>query len=165
MIYLTSRMGARDDSENIKGFRYIKTAGALYNMPGCAQRNKWSNITSEGEKIGSPLFISLPYVPKNGIAKSISAMTHSMVKAVQSKNYSLRFVARAYKERIKEKEEILIPVSLHWTFYKNCFLENYSTTATYPENKFTVPMKVKSTMSLHEKKLLYISNIIKKRKS
>lgn len=121
--------------EDIKGFRKIKTAGALYNMPGCGQFNKWKDIISEGEKKGTPLFVSLPYVPKSGIFKMISALRHSLVTAAQNKNFSFRYIQSLYKARIKEMNCKLIPTSEHWIFYKNSILENYVTTSTFPKDE------------------------------
>ena len=130
--------------DKIIGFRYIKTAGALYNMPGCGQFNKWKNIVSEGEKKGTPLFVSLPYIPKSGIFKIISASRHSLVTAAQNKNFSYAYIRDVYKERIKEMNEKLIPISRHWMFYKNSILENYSTTSTYPKDEFILLSSSKS---------------------
>ena len=130
--------------DNITGFRYIKTAGALYNMPGCGQFNKWKNIISEGEKKGAPLFFSLPYIPKSGIFKIISASRHSLVSAAQNKNFSYTYIRNVYKERIKEMDEKFMPISKHWIFYKNNVLENYSTTSSYPKDEFILLSSSKS---------------------
>ena len=130
--------------EKVKGFRHIKTAGALYNMPGCAQFNKWKDIVSEGEKKDSPLFVSLPYVPKAGVFKMISALRHSLVTAAQNKKFSFQYIKNVYKDRIEEMNSKLIPISEHWIFYKNSILENYSTKSTFPKNEIILLSTSKS---------------------
>lgn len=116
--------------ELIQGFRYIKSAGALYNQPACAQFNTWWNIQSEGEKKGSPLFISLPYFPKKGILLKISALRHSFVKCIQQKTINLSALKKNYQTRIQDMKNISIPPQQHTELYTNSFICGYKTTAS-----------------------------------
>ena len=116
--------------ELIQGFRYIKSAGALYNQPACAQFNTWWNIQSEGEKKGSPLFISLPYFPKKGILLKISALRHSFVKCIQQKTINPSALRKNYQARIQDMKNISIPPQQHVELYTNSFICGYKTTAS-----------------------------------
>lgn len=116
--------------ELIQGFRYIKSAGALYNQPACAQFNTWWNIQSEGEKKGSPLFISLPYFPKKGILLKISALRHSFVKCIQQKTINISALRKNYQTRIQDMKNISIPPQQHTELYTNSFICGYKTTAS-----------------------------------
>ena len=115
--------------EQIHGFRYIKSAGALYNQPACAQFNVWWNIQSEGEKKNSLLFISLPYLPKKGILLYISALRHSFVKCIQQKKINFSVLKKHYKTRIQDINNISIPPNEHGKLYTNSFLCGYTTTS------------------------------------
>lgn len=121
--------------EQIQGFRYIKSAGALYNQPACAQFNVWWNIQSEGEKKGSPLFVSLPYLPKKGILLKISALRHSFVKCIQQRKISLSALKRNYQTHIQDMYKISIPPKEHAKLYTNSFLCGYRTTANIEYTK------------------------------
>lgn len=116
--------------ELIQGFRYIKSAGALYNQPACAQFNTWWNIQSEGEKKGNPLFISLPYFPKKGILLKISALRHSFVKCIQQKTINPSALRKNYQARIQDMKNISIPPQQHVELYTNSFICGYKTTAS-----------------------------------
>lgn len=121
--------------EQIQGFRYIKSAGALYNQPACAQFNIWWNIQSEGEKKGNPLFISLPYLPKTGILLKISALRHSFVKCIQQRKISLSTLKQNYQTRIQDMHNISIPPKEHAKLYINSVLCGYRTTANIEHTK------------------------------
>lgn len=121
--------------EKFYGFRYIKSAGALYNQPACAQYNVWWNIQSAGERIGAPLFISLPYCPKKGIFKKISALRHGFVKVMQEKQLSIEFVKKNYRSRLEEMDRVDIQLNEHYKLYPNNFLYGYRTMATVEENE------------------------------
>lgn len=111
--------------ENIYGFSHIKTAGALYNQPGCGQFNVWYNVVSEGEKIGSPIFISLPYIPKEGIFKNISVLRHAFVKAMQCKKISIGFIQKTYKERLAEFNSLMLDPHSHYKLFNKQYLVGY----------------------------------------
>jgi hypothetical protein len=44
-----SMLSALSGISDITGFRYIKSAGALFNLPSCAQGNLWYHVETEGE--------------------------------------------------------------------------------------------------------------------
>lgn len=122
--------------ENIRGFRAIKAAGALYNQPACAQQNIWWNIQSEGEKYDDNLFISLPYMPKKGIWKKISALRHSVIKAIQNKQINISIIKCHYKKRIKEMNETGINPEYHHLLFPYSLIVGYitkSTVKSHPE--------------------------------
>lgn len=111
--------------ENIYGFSHIKTAGALYNQPGCGQYNVWYNVVSENERNGSPIFISLPYIPKKGIFKKISVLRHAFVKVMQRKSISLDYVKKVYNERMVEFDSLILDPQLHYKLFNKQYLIGY----------------------------------------
>jgi len=119
--------------ENVIGFRYIKSAAALYNLPGCAQNNIWWNIFGEGEIVGSPLFICLPYVKKSVFKEYLSSISRAIIRALQTKDFSKTSFINSYLSRKKEFAISSMPLEKHQELYHNIYLYGYKTTAKVNE--------------------------------
>ena len=113
--------------ECIYGFRYIKTAAAMYNLPGCAQYNTWWNIMSEGEKKGAPLFICLPYVRKNVFQKTLSSISRMLITSVQNKDFNPKHMAEICQQRAKEIETSSMKKEEHQSLYHNIYCIGFKT--------------------------------------
>lgn len=120
--------------ECIYGFRHIKTAAAMYNLPGCAQFNVWWNIMGEGEKEGTPLFICLPYVHKKLFHKILSSISRMIIVSVQNKSFNPKKMVAVCNDKAKEMETNTIEIEKHQSLYHNIFCIGFNTTCkVYPQ--------------------------------
>ena len=115
--------------ECFQGFRYIKTAAALYNLPGCATHNVWWNIEGEGETKDSPLFVCLPHMAKSLLHRMLSSISRSIIYAYQKQNFSIKIMKKNYIMRMQEFDEITISKECHQQLYHIVYLYNYRTLA------------------------------------
>lgn len=121
--------------ECIYGFRHIKTAAAMYNLPGCAQYNTWWNIMAEGEKKDSPLFICLPYVKKNKLQKILSSVSRMLITSIQNKNFKPNQLIKIFRQRSKEIDASSLKIEEHQLLYHNIFCIGFKTSCKlYPQN-------------------------------
>ena len=111
----------------IQGFRWIKTAAAIYNLPGCATGNVWWNIEGEGEVVESPLFICLPHVGKGKIGRFLSSVSRVIITVMQTHSISLGSMRASYNRRMDELTNMAIPVKEHQCLYHQVKLFNYNT--------------------------------------
>lgn len=113
--------------DDIQGFRWIKTAAAIYNLPGCATGNVWWNIEGEGEVVGSPLFICLPHVGKGHVGRILSSVSRVFITVMQTHSISLSSMKASYVQRMDELTNMSIPVKDHQFLYHQVRLFNYKT--------------------------------------
>lgn len=111
----------------IQGFRWIKTAAAIYNLPGCATGNIWWNIDGEGEPKGTPLFICLPHVGKGRFGRVLSSISRAIITVMQTRSISPGLIWGAFLRRMEELTNMAIPVKEHQKLYHQVKLFNYNT--------------------------------------
>ncbi len=110
---------------NIKGFRYVKGAGAISHLPSCARGNTWRQIKWEGEKKGlSNRFIALNYRKRSFAEKYISALGFTIVKMLKEKKVSVKFFSNTFTGKIKDIQALSIPQEKHQEFFPDNFIYN-----------------------------------------
>lgn len=119
--------------EQITGFRYIKGAGAVFNLPACATNNTWRNIVTEGERKGECIFYALSYRVKSGTLKWATAQGFSLIMILKKRKMSFVFFRNTFREKLQDIDYMSVPRSQHAQFFPNCQLENIHTWASYSD--------------------------------
>lgn len=114
--------------ECIYGFRCIKSAGALFNLPSCAQNNIWWNIITEGERKGGVLFYAMTYREKKGIIRFITAVGFAVAMIQKKRNFSPMFFFGKIIEKLSDMDKIGIKSDRHYVFFKNSRVIGVKTT-------------------------------------
>ncbi|MBR0037201.1 MAG: hypothetical protein IJP70_06125 [Bacteroidales bacterium] len=114
---------------NIRGFRYMKSAGALFNLPSCAQGNVWHHVVTEGEKKGDILFYAMSYRPKKGLTRLVTALGFTIATVQKTRQFSLSAFVSVFKGKLKSIDEIGVPRTLHWQFFPESYIDGIITTA------------------------------------
>lgn len=105
--------------ECINGFRCIKSAGALYNLPSCAQNNIWWNIITEGEHKEGIMFYAMTYREKKGFIKIVTAIGYAAAMIQKTHNYSLSSFVNNIITKLKDIDRIGINSNEHYVFFNN----------------------------------------------
>lgn len=113
--------------ERIRGFRYIKGAGAVFMQPACGIGNVWRDVTFEGRKKGdeSPFF-ALSYRVKSGMEKYVTAFGYTLVMMMKRKNHSVAFAKSVFKGKLADIDYMSIPRDRHSMFFPQAHIENIS---------------------------------------
>lgn len=114
---------------HIRGFRYIKSAGARHMLPGCAQRNVWIDIETEGERRGDILFLDLSYRPKRGLIRIITAVGYAIVMAKKQRVKSVTSVWRIFNKKLRTIDDSAIPIREHYRVFPHSILRDVNTWA------------------------------------
>ena len=114
---------------HIEGFRYIKSAGAIHNLPSCATHNAWSDIVTEGEHHGVPLFYAMTYRVKSGLFRIITAVGFTVAKVQKKRKFSPSFLLRTFRDKLADIDRVGIPQKEHDQFFPYSFIHNIQTTA------------------------------------
>lgn len=110
---------------NIKGFRYIKGAGAISHLPSCARGNTWKHIQWEGEKKSSTnRFIALNYRKRSVAEKYITALGFTIVMTLKKKQISARFISDTFTGKIKDIQAQSMPMEQHQEFFPDNLIYN-----------------------------------------
>ncbi|MGN0328481.1 MAG: glycosyl hydrolase family 28-related protein [Lachnospira sp.] len=113
--------------ECISGFRCIKSAGALYNLPSCAQNNIWWNIITEGERKGGSLFYAMTYREKKGILRIVTAVGFAVAIIQKNRNFSPRTFVDNIRIKLKDIDRTGIDAKQHYMFFKNSYVVGINT--------------------------------------
>ena len=113
----------------IEGFRFIKGAGAIYNLPSCAAHNSWVQTVTEGERRGDSLFFAMTYRVKSGAYRWITAVGFAVAMAIKKRNHSLSLFARTIADKLKDIDKVGIPQSQHDQFFPGTSIQQIETTA------------------------------------
>lgn len=113
----------------IEGFRFIKSAGAIYNLPSCATHNLWEDTTTEGERHGDPLFYAMTYRVKSGAARIITALGFTVARVLKTKNVSPSVIIRTFLDKLSDIKRIGIPQREHDQFFPFTSIKGIQTTA------------------------------------
>lgn len=116
--------------DNVKGFRYIKMAGADFNQPACAQWNIWWNCVSEGEKKGDSIFHSIHYYDNISVSKRIGIALRSLLKIHPQK------VIVEYNRRINNIKNNCMLKEEHSMLFKNAWIFGMNTTFMEQNNDY-----------------------------
>lgn len=114
--------------ECISGFRCIKSAGALYNLPSCAQNNIWWNIVTEGERKGGALFYAMTYREKKGVLRIITAVGFAVAMIQKNRNFSPKAFVENVRTKLKDIDRTGIDAKQHYLFFKNSHVVGVKTT-------------------------------------
>lgn len=114
--------------EHIIGFRYIKGAGAIYNMPACAIYNAWENTVTEGERKGEQIFYAMTYRVKSGLLRIITAAGFSVAQMIKTRNRSLGYFVKTFTNKFQDIDRVGIPRQSHDQFFPYSSLTNVKTT-------------------------------------
>lgn len=109
--------------ERVRGFRYIKGAGAVFMQPACGVENVWRDVTFEGRKKGEQPFYALSYRVKTGIEKYVTALGYTIVIMMKQKQHSLAFVKQTFGDKLKSIDQMSIPKGQHNQFFPGCRIE------------------------------------------
>lgn len=115
--------------ENVRGFRYIKAAGAIFNLPSCAQDNVWWNLETEGERNGDILFYAMPYRPKKGLLRLITAAGFAAATAQKTRQLSPKALWKTFKGKLESIDATGVPREGHGQFFPNSYVFGIQTTA------------------------------------
>ena len=111
--------------ERVRGFRYIKGAGAVFMQPACGVGNVWRDVTFEGGlKKGEQPFYALSYRVKSGLEKYVTALGYTMVMMMKRKNHSVAFAKSVFKEKLADIDYMSIPRDKHSMFFPQTHIEN-----------------------------------------
>lgn len=113
----------------IRGFRYIKSAGARHMLPGCAQRNMWMDVETEGEMKGGILFLDLSYRPKRGLIRILTACGYAIVMLQKQHKTSLSVFRKEFIGKLRAIDASAIPVREHYKVFPHSILRNVKTWA------------------------------------
>lgn len=105
--------------ECVTGFRCIKSAGALYNLPSCAQNNIWWNIITEGERKGGPLFYAMTYREKKGALRLITAIGFAVAMIQKNHIFSFKTFVENIRAKLNDIDRTGIEAKQHYMFFKN----------------------------------------------
>ncbi len=114
---------------DVTGFRYIKSAGAIYNLPSCAQNNAWHHIITEGEKRGDILFYAMTYRQKKGLLRFITAVGFTVAMVQKNHRINPAHLLKTYREKLKSIDETGVPERLHYQFFPNSYIDGIITTS------------------------------------
>ena len=109
--------------EHVKGFRYIKGAGAIHNQPACAVGNVWRNNQSEGERKGDQPFYALSYRVRSGAEKYVTAIGYTLVMMLKRKRRSMAFIRQTFIEKLNDIDKMSVPHHLHSAFFPGTEVE------------------------------------------
>ena len=113
--------------EQVCGFRYIKGAGAIFNMPSCAIGNTWRDTVTEGESKGSQIFYAMSYRVKSGLLRFITAIGFTVVMMMKDRSWSVGFFIKTYQQKLCDIDKRGIPRRLHDQFFPYSQLFNNQT--------------------------------------
>lgn len=114
---------------DITGFRYIKSAGALFILPSCAQGNLWYHVETEGERKGDVLFYAMTYRQKKGLTRLITALGFTVATVQKTHKFHPKSLYSVFLEKLRSIDEIGVPRNLHWQFFPESFIDGIVTTA------------------------------------
>ncbi len=109
--------------ERVRGFRYIKGAGAVFMQPACGVGNVWRDVAFEGGRKGEPPFYALSYRVKSGMKKYVTAAGYTIVMMMKGKQYSLPFAKKTFAEKLKNIDRMSIPQKEHRQFFHQMVVE------------------------------------------
>lgn len=110
------------------GFRYIKGAGAIFNMPACAAHNRWQDTVTEGEVKGEQLFYAMTYRVKSGMLRFVTAVGFSLVKMMKSKKHSPAFFYSTFRDKLADIDKVGIARTAHDQFFPYSEISGIKTT-------------------------------------
>lgn len=113
--------------ECIFGFRYIKSAGAIFNLPSCAQHNVWWNIITEGEAKNDILFYAMTYRQKKGLIRFITAVGFSIAMVQKTRKLSIGNFLKTYKDKLADIDKTGIKKEEHFKFFPNSHISGIIT--------------------------------------
>lgn len=108
--------------ECISGFRCIKSAGAIFNLPSCAQNNIWRNIVTEGERKGGVMFYAMTYREKKGMLRFITAVGFAVAMIQKTHNFSPAVFMKNITTKLKDIDKTGINKTKHYMFFKNSYV-------------------------------------------
>lgn len=111
--------------EHVRGFRYIKGAGAVFMQPACGIGNVWRDVAFEGGKKDdcSP-FYALSYRVKSGMEKYVTALGYTLVMMMKRKQHSIAFAKSVFKGKLVDIDYMSIPRDRHSMFFPQAYIEN-----------------------------------------
>lgn len=142
----------------IEGFRYIKSAGAIHNLPSCATHNVWSDIVTEGERHGSPLFYAMTYRVKSGWFRLVTAIGFTVAKIQKTKKIEFSFILRTFQNKLVDIDRVGIPQKEHDQFFPHTYLYHIQTTADL-QHIHNPSIKVSSERIQHKEPLSSLATI------
>lgn len=119
---------------DIKNFRYIKGAGAIYNQPALAKGNKWEDIITEGERKGHCLFYALSYRPRSYVSRIMAAAGTALVSILKTKKIG-KMTIQSYKDKLQELKRRNISPKRHRMFFVGTIINNITTTSSIPKEE------------------------------
>ena len=108
--------------ERVRGFRYIKGAGAVFMQPASGVGNVWRDVTFVGGRKGEQPYYALSYRVKSGIEKYVTALGYTLVMMLKRKNHSLAFAQQTFKDKLKSIDQMSIPKEQHGQFFPGCHI-------------------------------------------
>lgn len=117
--------------ENIKSFRYIKSAGSITHLPSSAQGNIFRNLECEGERRGDSLFYAMTYRPKTGILRFITAVGYSVAMIQKTHKLSVAEFLGNVSKKLHAIDATNVPRSEHKQFFHGTIVENIDTWCKY----------------------------------
>lgn len=110
--------------ERVRGFRYIKGAGAVFMQPACGIGNVWRDVTFEGgQKKGEQPFYALSYSVKSGMEKYVTAIGYTLVIMMKRKQHSIAFAKSVFKGKLADIDYMSVPKNKHSMFFPGCHIE------------------------------------------
>jgi hypothetical protein len=103
--------------ERVRGFRYIKGAGAVYMQPASGVGNVWRDVAFDGGKKGEQPFYASSYRVKSGLEKYVTAAGYTLVMMMKRKQYSFAFVKKTFAEKLKSIVRMSVPQKEHGQFF------------------------------------------------
>jgi hypothetical protein len=114
--------------ERVRGFRYIKGAGAVYMQPACGIGNVWRDVTFETVKKGEHPFYASSYRVRSGMEKYVTAIGYTLVMMKKRKNHSIAFAKSVFMEKLADIDRMSVPRIEHNMFFPGCRIEQKTVT-------------------------------------
>ncbi len=115
--------------ERIEGFRLIKGAGAVFNLPACAVCNRWVSTVSEGERRGEPIFFAMNYRARSFVEKYVVAMGYTVVMSLKHRNRGGAFLLQTFRNKVADIDAMSVPCDEHKQFFRQTMISDITTTA------------------------------------